>query len=129
MDGWVDVASPPYLPHCTSWPHPPPSLTANAGLTPATSLSHPSPATAHLLPPSPLSPIPPGTANGGSALLWASLFHLYGMEEAKVITLDIASPVWEPGHHWGGHSREDPTQHALWKKHVTFLKVGWQTAL
>ncbi|KAG1656016.1 hypothetical protein FOA52_005644 [Chlamydomonas sp. UWO 241] len=69
-----------------------------------------------------------GTANGGSALLWASVMHLCGMEdkkmdEAKIATIDVIEPAWEAGKGtWGGVPRADPTQHKLWKKHVTFIK-------
>ncbi len=42
-----------------------------------------------------------GTANGGSALLWASLMHLNGIENGRVVTLDAVQPNWKPGTmHW-----------------------------
>mmetsp|Transcript_1096 Transcript_1096/g.2385 ORF Transcript_1096/g.2385 Transcript_1096/m.2385 type:complete len:534 (-) Transcript_1096:676-2277(-) len=63
-----------------------------------------------------------GTANGGSALLWSSVMELCGLEDSKIITVDLQSPVWEKGTHWGGKAREDPTQNKMWKKRVTFMK-------
>lgn len=64
-----------------------------------------------------------GTANGGSALLWASILHLLDLENSKIVTLDITPPKWE-GAGWGGVAREDPTKHPLWSKHVVFLQGG-----
>mmetsp|Transcript_1094 Transcript_1094/g.2379 ORF Transcript_1094/g.2379 Transcript_1094/m.2379 type:complete len:534 (-) Transcript_1094:633-2234(-) len=63
-----------------------------------------------------------GTANGGSALLWSCIMELADMENSKVVTMDLVAPKWEPGKHWGGVAREDPTTHKLWKKRVTFLQ-------
>ncbi|GAX77817.1 hypothetical protein CEUSTIGMA_g5260.t1 [Chlamydomonas eustigma] len=37
-----------------------------------------------------------GTANGGSALLWSGIMELAGLEESKIITVDIQNPVWNP---------------------------------
>ncbi len=36
-----------------------------------------------------------GTANGGSALLWASMLHLNSIDNGRVITLDLNAPSWE----------------------------------
>ncbi|GAX73538.1 hypothetical protein CEUSTIGMA_g989.t1 [Chlamydomonas eustigma] len=64
-----------------------------------------------------------GTANGGSALLWASILNLSDLDDSKIITLDVYEPKWEEGQHtWGGQARMDPTKHRLWKKHVQFIK-------
>mmetsp|Transcript_1095 Transcript_1095/g.2380 ORF Transcript_1095/g.2380 Transcript_1095/m.2380 type:complete len:513 (-) Transcript_1095:676-2214(-) len=66
-----------------------------------------------------------GTANGGSALLWASLMELADIPDGRVITVDISPPTWDSkGLHWGGVAREDPTKHRFWKKHVTFIQSG-----
>ena len=44
-----------------------------------------------------------GTANGGSAILWASIMELAELEDSKIITVDVASPVWDPEDRlWGG---------------------------
>ncbi|KAG2482706.1 hypothetical protein HYH03_018386 [Edaphochlamys debaryana] len=64
-----------------------------------------------------------GTANGGSALMWASMLELEGLQGARVITIDVN----DPGNaHWSGEwdKREvvDPTKHRLWSKYVTFIK-------
>ncbi|KAG2497012.1 hypothetical protein HYH03_005015 [Edaphochlamys debaryana] len=69
-----------------------------------------------------------GTANGGSALLWASGLELLsamgqGRPSPRVITIDITPPTQA---HWSGkYSVErpisDPTKNPLWAKYVTFL--------
>jgi hypothetical protein len=47
-----------------------------------------------------------GTANGGSAILWASIMELSGLESSEIITIDVESPVWNPkADHWGGEVR------------------------
>uniref|UniRef100_A0A7R9VRG8 Rhamnosyl O-methyltransferase n=1 Tax=Chlamydomonas euryale TaxID=1486919 RepID=A0A7R9VRG8_9CHLO len=63
-----------------------------------------------------------GTANGGSALLWASVLHLSEVHDAKIVTIDLVEPAWEEGESWGGRVRNDATKHKLWDKHVHFLK-------
>ena len=73
-----------------------------------------------LVPPS----LPTGTANGGSAILWSSIMELSGLDDSKIITIDVDSPVWKPDENkWGGKARGDPTEDRLWKKRVTFIKV------
>jgi hypothetical protein len=38
--------------------------------------------------------------------------------------MDFNEPSWEVGKEgWGGKPRTNPTEHPLWKKHVTFIKV------
>ena len=72
-----------------------------------------------------------GTANGGSALLWASIMELCEIEGGRVVTMDMNAPKWEEGGKtWGGLAREDPTKHKIWKKRVTFhhgstVDKGW----
>jgi len=46
-----------------------------------------------------------GTANGGSAILWASIMELSGLESSKIITIDVDSPVWKD-EQWGGKVRD-----------------------
>ncbi len=73
-----------------------------------------------------LNLFPAGTANGGSALLWAGVMELAGLENSKIITIDVVPPVWKEGQEgWGGGliAREDPTQNKHWKKRVTFIEV------
>ncbi len=42
-----------------------------------------------------------GTANGGSALLWASMMHLNNITDGRVITIDMHAPTWDPNAgHW-----------------------------
>ena len=48
--------------------------------------------------------------------------------QSKIVTLDLNAPNWQKGVHWGGEARDDPTQHRLWKKRVTFYKVGGRGA-
>ncbi|KAJ9518922.1 hypothetical protein QJQ45_026227 [Haematococcus lacustris] len=64
-----------------------------------------------------------GTANGGSALMWASMLHLAGLASSKVITVDVSAPSWSSdGIHWGGKPRANATSHELWTKHVNFVQ-------
>jgi len=64
-----------------------------------------------------------GTANGGSAVLWGSIFELSGLYNSKIVTIDINEPSWTPGEkHWGGQAREDPRTKPFWQKYVTFIK-------
>ena len=42
-----------------------------------------------------------GTANGGSAILWAGIMELAGLEPSKIITIDVDSPDWKATQ-WGG---------------------------
>ncbi|GIL83173.1 hypothetical protein Vretifemale_11986 [Volvox reticuliferus] len=60
-----------------------------------------------------------GTANGGSALMWASMLQLTRPGSGRVITIDVNEPVKES---WAGVSTKDPTQNPMWKQYVTFLK-------
>lgn len=70
----------------------------------------------------------PGTANGGSALLWASMIELSYPGEGKVLTVDVTAPDWKTGEaHWGGVPTVDPTKHRLWNKYVKFIKVRGTT--
>jgi len=65
-----------------------------------------------------------GTANGGSALLWASILELSEVAGGRVLTVDVNEPAWQPGNTWGGVARNNPVEHKLWKKRVTFAKGG-----
>ncbi|GLI59964.1 hypothetical protein VaNZ11_002019 [Volvox africanus] len=60
-----------------------------------------------------------GTANGGSALMWASMLQLTRPGKGRVITIDVNEPVKES---WAGVSTKDPTQNPMWNQYVTFLK-------
>ncbi|KAL6754010.1 S-adenosyl-L-methionine-dependent methyltransferase [Haematococcus lacustris] len=69
-----------------------------------------------------------GTANGGSALLWASIMELCDIQGGRVVTVDVNPPDWSVGRRsWGGIPRSNPVEHRLWKKRVTFIK-GLSTA-
>ncbi|EFJ52043.1 hypothetical protein VOLCADRAFT_87175 [Volvox carteri f. nagariensis] len=61
-----------------------------------------------------------GTANGGSALMWASMLHLTRPGLGRVITVDVNDPVVVS---WAGVSAKDPTKNPLWSQYVTFLKL------
>ena len=75
-------------------------------------------------PPPPPHTHTPGTANGGSALLWASIMEMCGIPDGKIVTLDVTNPSWSEGQqHWGGVPRQDPTKHDYWKRHVSFMQV------
>ncbi len=65
------------------------------------------PLTSTLLSPLPfILSSPLGTANGGSALLWASIMHLSEMKDSKIVTIDVVEPKWEEGQvGWGGTAR------------------------
>eukprot|EP00887_Chlorella_sp_A99_P000455 scaffold17.g455.t1 len=60
-----------------------------------------------------------GTANGGSALLWASLLEVMDMTHTRVHTVDTNDPKTGFG---STDAKNDPTQHKLWTKYVTFHK-------
>ncbi|GFR52811.1 hypothetical protein Agub_g15433 [Astrephomene gubernaculifera] len=60
-----------------------------------------------------------GTANGGSALMWASMLELTRPGSGRVITIDVNAPERES---WAGVNAKDPTKNPLWAKYVTFLK-------
>ena len=47
-----------------------------------------------------------GTANGGSAILWAGIMELAGLEPSKIITIDVDGPVWKDAK-WGGMVRKE----------------------
>ena len=60
-----------------------------------------------------------GTANGGSAIMWASILHLMD-HPGRVVTLDLAEPTeitW-------AQKRDNPRENALWKKYVTVIRVS-----
>ena len=62
-----------------------------------------------------------GTANGGSAIMWASILHLMG-HPGRVVTLDLAEPTeitW-------AQKRDNPRENPLWKQYVTFIRVRWE---
>ncbi|KXZ54516.1 hypothetical protein GPECTOR_4g581 [Gonium pectorale] len=61
-----------------------------------------------------------GTANGGSALMWASMMELTRPGSGRVVTVDVNEPKFAES--WGGQSSKDPTNHTLWSKYVTFIK-------
>jgi cephalosporin hydroxylase len=82
-----------------------------------------------------------GTANGGSALMWASLLELNGLTNSSVITVDLSQPGGADA--FGADSaapaqvvtatgqvvalpkrraQTNPTQHELWRKYVTFVQ-------
>lgn len=65
-----------------------------------------------------------GTANGGSALLWAGIMELSELpDESTILTIDLTEPTWTAGtRSWGGTPREDPTKSKLWKKRVRFFR-------
>jgi len=50
-----------------------------------------------------------GTAYGGSALYWASVLDGLGLEDARVLTIDIADRC------------QDAREHPLWKRYVEFV--------
>ncbi|PSC69306.1 cephalosporin hydroxylase [Micractinium conductrix] len=58
-----------------------------------------------------------GSANGGSALLWASLLQATGVS-GKVITIDVEDPALK-GHSESGLA--NPWDNPLWKQFVTFV--------
>jgi cephalosporin hydroxylase len=83
-----------------------------------------------------------GTANGGSALMWASILELNGLTNSSVITVDIQKPgvtgafgadppaavsavmtangqvVMMPRK----RPQQNPVKHPLWNKYVTFVE-------
>lgn len=60
-----------------------------------------------------------GTANGGSALMWASILHLLG-RGGRVMTLDL-----EPAQKTNfGANKANPWDSPLWKQYVTFVQVS-----
>jgi cephalosporin hydroxylase len=65
-----------------------------------------------------------GTANGGSALLWAGIMELAELPDtSQILTVDLNEPVWTAGSRsWGGVPREDPTKSKLWQKRIRFHK-------
>ncbi|KAL6750792.1 cephalosporin hydroxylase-domain-containing protein [Haematococcus lacustris] len=70
-----------------------------------------------------------GTANGGSSLTWAGIMELADCPDtSRVFTVDVNSPSWLANTtSWGGRARQDPMEHKLWKKRVTFIQ-GMSTA-
>lgn len=50
-----------------------------------------------------------GTAYGGSALYWASLLDAMGLEDSRVLTIDIADRC------------QDAREHPFWKRYVEFV--------
>ncbi len=78
--------------------------------------------------PGPLCPLcacsyHPGTANGGSALMWASMLELSRPGRGRVLTLDMNAPS-SAAAGWAGANAKDPTKNPLWAKYVKFLQVG-----
>ncbi|GFH30127.1 uncharacterized protein HaLaN_28918, partial [Haematococcus lacustris] len=67
---------------------------------------------------------PQGTANGGSSLTWAGIMELADCPDtSRVFTVDVNSPSWLANTtSWGGRARQDPMEHKLWKKRVTFIQ-------
>ena len=64
-----------------------------------------------------------GTANGGSALLWASIMEMNNIP-GRIVTMDVDEPAWEKDKGaWVGEVRNNPRESPLWKKYITFLKV------
>ena len=53
-----------------------------------------------------------GTWHGGSALYWAYTLNGLGLEQSRVVTVDLQEVYHEEG----------AGSHPLWKKHVTFFK-------
>ena len=53
-----------------------------------------------------------GTWHGGSALYWAYTLNGLGLEQSRVVTVDLQEAYHEEG----------AGSHPLWKKHVTFFK-------
>lgn len=67
-----------------------------------------------------------GTANGGSALMWASVLELAGLSSSRIVTMDLNVPGGELAFGRGSPA-DDPKLHPLWKKYITFIK-GLTTA-
>jgi cephalosporin hydroxylase len=62
-----------------------------------------------------------GTANGGSALMWATALELAGLNRSKIITMDLYAPgSQEAFGQW--QSVNNPKDHPLWAKYVVFLE-------
>lgn len=68
-------------------------------------------------------PSPTGTANGGSALMWASMLELSRPGRGRVLTMDMNAPS-SAAAGWAGANAKDPTKNPLWAKYVKFLQVG-----
>ena len=62
-----------------------------------------------------------GTANGGSALMWATALELAGLNRSKIITMDI-TPPGSLDAFGQEQSTNNPKDHPLWAKYVMFLE-------